>query len=49
MPKVDALDIGLMIALYSTMLLVVGLMHMPPELTSSFVGEKITQAMKVRF
>ena len=46
MPKSRAWDICSIMSLYSVTLLVAGPRHMPPELTSSLFGEKMTQEVK---
>ena len=42
-------DISSIMALYFATLLVAGMRHMPPELTSSLFGENMTQETKVMF
>jgi len=49
MSKVEDLDISSINALYYEMLLVAGPRQMPPKITSSFVGEKITQVVELMF
>ena len=45
MPKAKALDMSLITTLYSMTLLVAGPRNMPPKLTNSYIGGKMTQAV----
>ena len=49
MPRAIAWDISLITGLCFATLLVVGPRHMPPELTSSLFGEKMTQEVEAMF
>lgn len=49
MLRAAAWDISSIMAIYSTTLLVAGQRYMPPKLTSSLFGEKMTQAAEAIF